>query len=289
VSRAQLHNPGSPITLNLSGLEVTAFSISGLATYVLVPEFDACFDLGHCSVEASHLRNVLLTHAHQDHSGGVHRHLSLRAMGGTRPSRVFLPRESAQGLVDLLHAFDRFEEQPPRDCSHVVQGVGAGERFALSPRFSVDAFDVVHRIASRGFTVIEHRKKLREAYQGLPGAEIHAARLRGETVHDVVDVARFTYVGDSTVETLRAHPELGKSDVLFFEVTHLSNTPRARSEQYGHTHIDDFLEFANTHPDALASRHIVLKHFSMKYDAAQIYAALESFPDWLRPRVTLLA
>src|SRR5262245_54996933 len=57
-----LHNPGRPVSLRLGGLDVEAFSISGLSTYVLVPSFDACFDLGHCSVEASHLRHVLLSH-----------------------------------------------------------------------------------------------------------------------------------------------------------------------------------------------------------------------------------
>ncbi len=68
MSRSSLHNPGRPIALRLGSLEVEAFSISGLSTFVLVPSFDACFDLGHCSVEASHLRNVLLSHVHQDHA-----------------------------------------------------------------------------------------------------------------------------------------------------------------------------------------------------------------------------
>ncbi|HEU4538905.1 MAG TPA: hypothetical protein VFS00_32520, partial [Polyangiaceae bacterium] len=91
----RLHNPGAPIELHLSGLRLIAFSISGVASYVLAPAFDACFDLGHCALEAVKLRHVFLTHVHQDHSGGVHRHLSLRRMFGTRPSRVFAPAESA--------------------------------------------------------------------------------------------------------------------------------------------------------------------------------------------------
>jgi catechol 2,3-dioxygenase-like lactoylglutathione lyase family enzyme len=78
MSRTSLHNPGRPVALRLGALELEAFSISGLATYVLVPALEACFDLGHCSVEASRVRNVLLSHVHQDHALGVVRHLALR-------------------------------------------------------------------------------------------------------------------------------------------------------------------------------------------------------------------
>ena len=92
-----------PVSLKFGGLELEAFSISGLATYVLAPAFDACFDLGHCPVEATTLRNVFLSHVHQDHAGGVPRHFSLRAMFGARPSRVYCPAESAEALRDVLN------------------------------------------------------------------------------------------------------------------------------------------------------------------------------------------
>ncbi len=288
MSRASLHNPGRPIALRFGALEMEAFSISGLASYVAVPAFDACFDLGHCSIQASQLRNVLLTHVHQDHSLGVIRHLALRRMTGQKPPRIYLPIESRAGLIDVLRAYERLEEKEPADLESIVRGVAAGETFTLAKGRRVRAFDVKHRIVSRGYTVIEDSRKLKEAYRDLPGEAIREARERGEELYDHRDVNRFTYVGDSTLETLEQHPEVGESEVLFLEATHLPGTSPEVSAKYGHTHLDELADLYARRPEALASPHVVLKHFSMKYEAKQIRAALETLPAGLRERVTLL-
>lgn len=288
MSRASLHNPGRPIPLLLGGLAIEAFSISGLATYVLVPAFDACFDLGHCSVEASRLRNVFLSHVHQDHALGVVRHLSLRAMTGARPSRIYVPAESRAALVEVLQAHERLEQREPAELAPIVYGVAPGEVLRLSARYAVRAFDVVHRIASRGYTVIETRRKLKPEFLGLPGEAIGAARGRGEELYDYREVNLFTYIGDSTIETLERHPEVGASEILFLEATHLPGTSPEVSARYGHTHLDELVELAARRPEVLASRYIVLKHFSMKYEQADIRAALAVLPPELRERVTLL-
>ncbi|MEP7121205.1 MAG: MBL fold metallo-hydrolase [Byssovorax sp.] len=288
MSRAKLHNPGRPVSLRVGSLEIEAFSISGLASYVAVPAFDACFDLGHCSVETSQLRNVLLTHAHQDHSLGLIRHLALRRMTGQRPSRVVVPMESRAALLDVLRAYERLEEKEPADLESIVRGVVPGETFALSPNRTVRVFDVNHRITSRGYTVIEQGRTLKQAFRGLPGEAIRDARARGEELYDRREINRLTYVGDSTIETLERHPELGESEVLFVEATHLPGTSPEVSAKYGHTHLSELAELFTRRPEALASPHIVLKHFSMKYDATQIRAALETLPPGLRERVTLL-
>jgi ribonuclease Z len=76
--------------------------------------------------------------------------------------------------------------------------------------------------------------------------------------------------------------------VLFLEATHLGATPREASAKHGHTHLDELADLARTHPEALASRHVVLKHFSLKYEAPDIRAALAALPEGLRERVTVL-
>ncbi len=276
------------MALRLGSLEIEAFSISGLATYVVVPAFDACFDLGHCSVEASHLRHVLLSHVHQDHALGVVRHLSLRAMTGASPSRIFVPSESRDALVDVLRAQERLERKEPADLEGIVRGVAPGDTFALSPQRRVLAFDVVHRIPSRGYTVVETRRKLKQAFAGLPGEAIRPAHDRGEELYDHREVNVLTYVGDSTVETLERHPEVGESEVLFLEATHLPGTSPETSAKYGHTHLEELGDLFRRRPATLASRFVVLKHFSMKYGEADIRAALGTLPEGLRGRVTLL-
>lgn len=283
-----LHNPGQPITLNLAGLDMQAFSISGLATYVMVPAFSACFDLGHCPAEAIGLRNIFLSHVHQDHANGAIRHLALRRMTSQSPSKIYLPAESANDFIRVLEAFDQLEKREPKeDYSRIIYGVNAGDEISLG-RHKVIAFDVKHRIASRGYTVIESRKKLKPQYQNLSGLEIGQAVMRGEEINDYIQVARFTYIGDSIKSTLLDHPEVGQSEILFLEATHLGAGHLEVSQRYGHTHLDELVQLWNQSAPALQAANIVLKHFSMRYYADEIKAAIAALPEDLKMKLTIL-
>jgi ribonuclease Z len=209
-------------------------------------------------------------------------------MQGKRPSRVWCPAESAPTLVELFRVWERLERRDPEDLDAVVRPVAVGASLSLDARRFVRAFDVVHRIPSRGYTVIERRRTLRPAYRGLPSAEVHRAHLRGEAVSDEKEHAVFTYIGDSTIETLRRHPEVGRSEVLFLEATHLPGTPRATSARWGHTHLEELVALYHERPEIFASPHIVIKHFSMRYREQDIVRASGMIPKELRDRVTFL-
>lgn len=284
-----LHNPGVPIELELGGLSLRAFAISGLASYVLVPRYALCFDLGHCSMEASGCREVFLTHVHQDHAGGVQRHLSLRAMRGAPASRIYCPEESADDLRGLLRAWSRLERREAPDLDELVRGVSPGDRISLRKNLSVEVFDVIHRLPSRGYTLVERARSLSEAWVGRSGDEIAAAVRSGAIVHDERLRRRLTYVGDSTIETFALNPQLADCDVLFIEATHLPGTPLEAAHRWGHTHLDELVALWRSAPERLCAKHIVLKHFSVRYERGEIRAAHASLPDGLRERVTMLA
>jgi len=289
MSLRALHNPGAPVSLTLCGMDLVAFSISGVATYLLARDFDACFDLGHCALEASFLRNVFLTHVHQDHCGGAHRHLALRAMTGASPSVLYCPAERAEALRDLLRAWAALEEKDPGDLDAIVRPVSPGDRVALGKRCSVEVFDVRHRVASRGFTLVEHRRALRPEWVGREPAAIGEAVRAGEDVYATRDHRRLTYIGDSTIETFAENPGIGDCDVLFMEATHLPGSPVAAAHRWGHTHLDELADLYRRDPAALSARHVVLKHFSLKYRDDDIARARASLPEGLRERVIMLA
>lgn len=283
-----LTNPGCPMELRFGPLHLVAFSVSAIATYVLAPTLDAVFDLGHCPVEAAALKHAFLSHVHQDHALGTYRLFSLRSLQGRAPPRVFLPAESRGAMVKALAALQALEEREEHDFEKSVVGVRPGEEVSIGRDRRVRVFDVKHRVASRGFTVLETRRKLREPYRGLRGDAIAAAVARGEEVHDKHEAAAFTYVGDSTIATLEAHPELGQSEVLFLEATHLPGTSPEISAKWGHTHLEELVELYRKSPATLASKHIVLKHFSQRYSRGEIERSAAVLPPELRERVTLL-
>jgi ribonuclease Z len=254
----------------------------------MIPAFDACFDLGHCPAEAIGIRNLFLSHVHQDHASGAIRHISLREMTNHSPPKIYLPEESAEAFIDVLRATERLERHEPRDLSKVVIPVAAGQLLQLSKRYRVQAFDVNHRVPSRGYTVIESRKKLKPQYQNLTGPEIGELVRSGQEVHEYHDVQLFTYVGDSTLSTLKKNPDIGKSLILFLEATHIGDTSTKLSEQYGHTHLDEIAALWKDFPEPFMAKHIVLKHFSMRYGADEIREQVAKLPKEWQEKITIL-
>lgn len=277
-----------PVTLSTGPLTLHGFSRGGLATYVGVPALDACFDLGHCDQGTVGLRNVLLSHVHYDHVLGLVRYLRLRVMSSAPLPRVYVPAESRDDLLAVLRAQERMEHADPQDLDSVVRPVSPGDVLHLSSRYSVRAFDVVHRAPSRGYTVSETRRKLKPELVGLPHTEIQRLATQGTNVTNDVTFDLVTYVGDSTIETLERHPEVGRSEVLLLESTYLPPDPLDAGARYGHTHLGELVELYHRRPEALASPHVVLKHFSVKYSDSQVREALASLPDGLRQRVVPL-
>jgi ribonuclease Z len=269
---------------------MVAFSISGVSTYVMVPAMSACFDLGHCAVEAARLRNVLLTHTHQDHCLGAIRHRSLREMWGSATSRIYLPQSCRDDFVATLAAFAKLEQREfdHEEVSASVIGVHSNTHFELSPRYQVHCFAVTHRIDSIGYRVVENRRKLKARYDGWSGEELGEAHRRGAELYDFKQHPVLTYIGDSTIETLQNTDDWGDTDVLFLECTHVGATDLAVSTKYGHTHLDQLVRLFEREPERFGRANIVLKHWSMRYSQDEVLRATRRLPPALAERITLL-
>ncbi|MEE8395477.1 MAG: MBL fold metallo-hydrolase [bacterium] len=271
------HNPGQPIVLNLSGERVTAFSISALATYALVPELNCAFDMGECLIEAVPLERVFLTHAHGDHSRCLLRHEALRRLMGMQPATYYLPAETLEGFKQLSLAWKTLEKvrdgkyEPPR-----FEPLNPGDVVWLHRQLAAKAFAVTHTLPSLGYTLFDVRKKLKPEFQGRPGKELAALRKQGITFEEELWLPRLTFIGDSTIDTLYSERHVGQSRILFIEVTYLLDDDREMARRRGHTHLQDLLDFLRDCPDVLRNEHIVLKHFSMRYDRRLIRHTLKT-------------
>lgn len=276
--------------MNLSGESLVGFSISALATYVLMPELNLAFDMGECPVEAIALEHVFMTHAHGDHARCLLRHESLRRLMGMEPATYHIPAETHEGFLGLAKAWKNLENvsdqkfTPPR-----FNPLKPGDTVWLHRQMAAKTFYVHHSQPSLGYTLFDVRKKLKAEFHGLPGPELAKLRKEGVEFEDEHWLPRLTFIGDSTIETLYKEPHIGQSPVLFLELTFLMEDEREMAKRRGHTHLDDLLEFIAENPDTLQNKHIVLKHFSMRYDKNHILGLLKKRlpPDFMK-RVTVM-
>ncbi len=281
------------VTLELGPLTLAGFSISGLATYVQIPELSICFDMGECPLSALPIDHVFLTHAHGDHARCLPRHWQLRRMIGImKPATYYLPESIRAGCEGWIRAEAAFEGVPDEAVeTPALQGLADDAQLTpLAHRkdLRVRAFTVHHRVPSLGYTIFAHKKKLKPEYAGMPGAEIGKIRKQGVEVQYDVDDPLLTFIGDCNGATLLEQDHIWASPILILEATFLDRGEEELADKKMHTHLSAIATALETMGDRVACEHIVLKHFSMKYTREQVLELVAAgVPDRFRDRIRI--
>jgi ribonuclease Z len=286
------HNALQQVKLRLGNLTVAGFSMAGLATYIQVPELDACFDVGECPLSSLPLNHVFLSHAHGDHARCLPRHWQLRRMlGMAGDADYFLPESIRAGCEGWVRAEAQFEGVPDVDITTPpLFGMTPGQEARLRRKdLSVRAFPVVHRVPSLGYTLRLHKHKLKPEYAGVPGAELARLKREGITFQDEVIEPQLTFIGDCIGQSLIDEEHIWDSRVLLLEATFLAPGEEALAAKKGHTHLHEIADVLGRLGERVRCEHIVLKHFSMRYSRGEILAHVDrAIPSSLRPRIQLL-
>lgn len=282
------------VSLSLGHTTVTGFSISGLATYLQVPELGVCFDMGECPLSALSIDHVFLTHAHGDHARCLPRHWQLRRMvGNAKPAAYYLPEAIRAGCEGWIRAEAAFEGVPDETVEtptfHGLVGDGTLVTLAHRKDLRVRAFSVHHSVPSLGYTILAHKKKLKPEYAGLAGPEIGRLRKEGVDVQYDVDDPLLTFIGDCNGATLLEQDHIWASPILILEATFLERGEEALAIKKAHTHLSEIASALETLGDRVACQHIVLKHFSMKYTRDEVLALVAGgIPERFRDRMRVL-
>ncbi len=249
--------------------KVSGFSISGLATYLQMPELDFGIDMGECPLSATPINHVFLTHAHGDHARCLMRHHSLRKMMGVeRDSVYYIPESICEGAKAWIKAEAMFEGVSETKFRYPqIVPVKAGERMFLEYRkdLAIEAFEVKHSIPSMGATLYYYKKKLKEEFLGKSATEIIELRQKNVEITREVYEPLISFTGDCLGESLLENKDIFKSKVLITECTFLDEGEEQMAHQKGHTHISDIVKALNKLGDEVKCDKIILNHFSMKY------------------------
>ena len=246
--------------------------------------------MGECLIEAVPLEHIFVTHAHGDHTRCLLRHEALRRLMGMVPATYYVPEQTVEGFLGLADAWRRLENVPDSNYRppnfHPME---TGQVVWLHRQLAAKSFRADHTLPSLGYTLFDVRKKLKPEFQGRPGRELAELRKQNVKFEEELWLPRMTFIGDCTIDTLYREKHVGESRILFLELTYLMEDDRDIAKKRGHTHLDDLLTFLQECPDVLNNQHIILKHFSMRYDRRLILHTLKSrLPKAFLERVHIL-
>lgn len=288
-----IHNALRQVHVDTSCTSVSGFSISGLATYLQMPELDFCVDMGECPLSATSINHVFLTHAHGDHGRCLMRHHSLRKMMGVeRDSVYYMPDFICEKAKDWIRAEALFEGVPENKfrLPNIVP-VSPEEIIFLDYRkdLALEAFEVKHSIPTMGGTIYHYKKKLKDEFlQKTPAELIELRQNKVEITREVYD-PQVSFMGDCMGESLLDNYRVFQSKVLITECTFLSPEDEAMSVKKGHSHINDIVKALNEMGNDVKCEKIILSHFSMKYSEKYIRETInKKIPEQFLDRIEIL-
>ena len=285
-----IHNALRQIHVDTPCSTISGFSISGLSTYIQIPELDFCIDMGECPLSAIPLDHVFLTHAHGDHARCLMRHHSLRKMMGVeRDSVYYMPENISENAKEWIKAEAFFEGVAEAKFRYPeIEPVKAGNRQFLRYRkeIALEPFEVKHSIPAMGGTLFFYKKKLKDEFLGKSANEIIELRKNGVEITREVYEPLVSFMGDCLGESLLDNSHVFQSKVLITECTFLDDGEEAMSKKKGHSHLKDIVNALNELGDEIKCEKIILSHFSMKYSDRHIREALDKgIPDKFKEKV----
>lgn len=246
-------------------------SVASEMTYHGFPGYDVCLDLGHAPLSTTTFGNVFITHGHNDHCGGVVKHMWRRHSWGLPSANYYAVGDTVNLLREVIASNCRLSRS--RDASHLVKEIKPTDTVKLKGNLEISPFKGHHRIPCYGYVLRSRRNKLLPEYAGLPGPEIAKLKKEGVQITSEFVADEIAFTGDTSIEIFNTSPFLLKTRVLIVECTGVDDLMDPDAvRKTGHIHIEHLAEVFKENEVTCES--IVLTHFSARYSTRDIERAV---------------
>ena len=254
--------------IKIDDLEIIGYSVAGEETVVAVPQLDVCFDVGKAPDQIISINNILLTHGHMDHAGGIAYYLSQRNFTSQSPGTILAPENLLGPMREIIDAWGRLDGS--KIPANLV-GVKPGDEYQIKPNLFTRVFPTKHSKGSVGYSVIEKRKKIKPEYAALTGPQIVELKKQGVEIDYPLEISIVSYIGDTQYVDFSQLKYIAESKILIAECTFYEDEHAGRAEAGKHMHIDEFADLMQN----LQNEHIVITHTTLRTPLREIRKILK--------------
>jgi ribonuclease Z len=267
-------------TIEAGGLTLVGVAEGGIETNIRVPDLRLQFDIGMCPPGALPIKQLLVSHGHADHLGGLHYWLSQRGMMKMPPPSIHMPAEICEPVERMLKVWAEIEGFTYR---YDLQPALPGQARALGRNLTAIPIRTSHRVPSLAWVIERTSKRIDDSQRDLPQAQIVELRKRGELITHETVTPILCVTGDTTIDTFLENELMRRCKVLVHECTAWDQQRDVASTRgWGHTHVDEWIE----HVEKFEGEALVLVHRSARHSrrfAEKVVA--ERFPASVRDKV----
>ncbi|MGB1275206.1 MAG: MBL fold metallo-hydrolase, partial [Nannocystaceae bacterium] len=222
-------------TLEVAGLTLKGITRGGIETCLMVQELRLMFDIGMCPPGFQKYRDILVSHGHSDHMGGIGYLVGQRRMTGARPPRIHVPVEVVEPVHRLMAAWAEIEDHKP---PYHLFGHAPGESFEMGKSVTATPLRTTHRVPSLGWVIERRTQRLLPEFAHLTGPEIGEKHKQGVTITQTHEEPLLCVTGDTQIEFFKANAIVRRCRVLVHEVTSYDDRSDVeKTRGWGHTHV----------------------------------------------------
>ncbi|EKD27670.1 MAG: Metallo-beta-lactamase [uncultured bacterium] len=225
----------------LNQIKIEGISIAGEETNIRMPKLGIMFDIGKCPEKAVSIPNLLITHGHVDHIGGIAHYLFARTIKKMTPPHIYAPPSLIPPIKQIVRIFADIHKSDYPANYHSME---LNEFHNINKKLFIKVIPASHTIPTYCYLLYKTKK----------------------------DNPFLSFTGDTTIEILENNPLLYKSGILMIECTFFGDKKQIeKADAYHHIHIDQILERAKH----FKNEYIVLCHKSPRYSKKMIVEELK--------------